>query len=135
FTTDSGISLSYGSSNKNGALVVVGTAAEPVKLVAYIAGIKGVWKGLALENGNIETSFKYCTIDGAGSVNIACGANYKAAIIFGNGCSDVGRGVMTNCVVSNSGGYGIAYRTGDSITLTSNTYSGNTKEDVYTFKQ
>ena len=133
FTTSSGFKLSY--SYKNASIVAVGTAADPIKFVGYISGTKGVWLGFNLQSGNIEINLKYCQIDGAGSDDFGCGADFKAAVIFGSGCNDVGRGSITNCNITNSGGYGIAYKSGDAVTIKDNTFKDNTKVDIYDFKK
>ena len=133
FTTSSGFRLPY--TLKDGSLVAVGTAADPIKFVGFISGTKGVWLGLDLQNGNIENNLKYCQIDGAGSDDFGWGSNFKGAVIFGSGFSDVGRGSITNCNITNSGGYGIAYRSSDPVTIKDNTFKDNTKADIYDFKK
>ena len=134
FTTSSGFELTYGTTFKNASIVANGTAADPIKFIGYISGTKGVWLGFVLENGNIENSLKYCQIDGAGSDNVGCGVNFKGAVLFGNGCGDAGRGTITNCTITNSGGYGILYRDSDAVTIKDNTFKDNTKADTYLFK-
>ena len=134
FTTSSGFDLAYYSTYKDASIVAVGTAADPIKFVGYISGVKGVWLGFKLQNGNIENNLKYCQIDGAGSDDLGYGVNAKAAVIFGSGYNDPGRGSITNCNITNSGGYGIAYRDGDAVTIKDNTFKDNTKADTYLFK-
>ena len=134
FTSSSGFELSYGATFKAASIVAVGTAADPIKFVGSIPGTKGVWLGFNLQNGNVENNLKYCQIDGAGSDDFGCGANFKAAVIFGSGCGDAGKGSVTNCNITNSGGYGIAYKEGDAVTVKDNTFKDNTKTDIYVFK-
>ena len=135
FATDAGFNTDY--SDKQASIVATGTAASPIRFVGYIAGTKGVWRGLDFAGGNIETALTYCIIDGAGSVASGiCTGQYKTALIFGaSPCgSYTGRGTITNCTISNSGGYGVVFKTGDPVNLKDNTYSGNSKENVFNFK-
>ncbi len=134
FGTDAAFFNTY--SSKNGAIVAVGTATSPINLVGYIAS-KGLWQGIVLMGGNPESKFDYCTIDGAGSVESnACAGSIKSALIFGaTPCGNYpGRGSVTNCTISNSGGYGIAYGVGDSITQSNNTFKDNAKSNTFTLK-
>ena len=138
FTTDAGIFLS--SSFKNAAIIANGTATDPIKFVGYIAQVKGVWAGLSTQNGNPITKFNYCIVDGAGSTTdpfFCVPKTSKAAIYLGleRDCTpESGKGTITNCTISNSGGYGIAYRDGDAVTIKDNTFKDNTKADIYLFK-
>ena len=138
FTTDAGIFLS--SSFKNAAIIANGTATDPIKFVGYIGQVKGVWAGLSTQNGNPITKFNYCIVDGAGSTTdpfFCIPKTSKAAIYLGRelDCTPVsGKGTITNCTISNSGGYGIAYRDGDAVTTKDNTFKDNTKADIYLFK-
>ena len=131
FVADAGLLCDYG--DKNSGLIANGTATEPVKFVGYIANSKGLWKGIELRSGNVETKLTYCIIDGAGSENLGCPAE-KMAVMFGSSCSDTGRGMLSNCTITNSGGYGVGYRLTDSVTLKDNTFKDNTKADVFNFK-
>lgn len=138
FATDSGIFLK--ENDKNAFISASGTANEPIKFVGYISDTKGVWAGLSAQNGNIGTKFNYCIIDGAGSSaeSFFCVPKAsKAAIYLGLEyyCPPIAsKGTITNCTISNSGGYGIAYRSGDPITVKDNSFSNLTKEDVFLFK-
>jgi Domain of unknown function (DUF5018) len=136
FLTDAGFYIS--DSDKKPTIVADGTAAQPIKFVGYIANTKGVWAGIGIQNGSVETKLNYCIIDGAGSKEFFCiPATSKAAIYLGRevNCTDqAGKGTITNCTITNSGGYGIAYRLADAVTAKDNTYSGNTKADVFNFK-
>jgi len=138
FGTDAGIFLS--TSKKNVAIIANGTAADPIKFVGYLPNTKGVWAGISTQNGNIETKFNYCIIDGAGSTAepfFCVPKTSKAAIYLGleYSCTpEASKGNITNCTISNSGGYGIAYRSSDPVTAKDNTFTGNTKADLYDFK-
>lgn len=135
FGTDAGFSNSFNS--KNGSIIADGTAANPIKFIGYLAGTKALWKGIVIGSGNPETKFNYCVIDGAGSiVNSACEGSVRTALTLGaTGCGSFpGRGTVANCTITNSGGYAVVFKTGDPVTLTNNTYSGNTSGDVYNLK-
>jgi parallel beta-helix repeat protein len=132
FTSDA--MLEFGSSYKNSALIANGTAADPVKLIGYLPNTKGVWKGIGFNSGNLETKLTYCVIDGAGSAELAF-REEKTSILFGDSyIGRTGRGSVTNCTISNSGGYGISYRLNDPVTLKDNTFKDNTKTDVFNIK-
>jgi parallel beta-helix repeat protein len=138
FGTDAGIFL--GTNKKTAAIIANGTATEPIKFVGYLANTKGVWAGISTQNGNIETKFNYCIIDGAGSTAepfFCVVKTSKAAIYLGleYSCTpEASKGTITNCTILNSGGYGIAYRLADAVTVKDNTFKDNTKADVYNFK-
>ncbi len=136
FTSDAGITVS--EYTKNVALIANGTAADPIRFVGYLPNVKGLWAGINPQSVSPETKFNYCVIDGAGSTNFSCVPNTsKAAIMLGrelNCPSIVSRGIITNCTITNSGGYGIAYRNGDPITISDNAFSGNSKADIYQMK-
>jgi Domain of unknown function (DUF5018) len=136
FLTDAGFEID--NQFKNATIVADGTAAQPIRLVGYIANTKGVWSGIHIENGNVETKFNYCIIDGAGSKEFSCTpSTSKTAIYLGleTYCIEhTGKGTITNCTIINSGGYGIAYRLADAVTAKDNTFKDNTKADVYNFK-
>jgi parallel beta-helix repeat protein len=138
FGTDAGFFIE--DRNKTVAIIANGTAANPIKFVGYLPNIKGVWAGISAQNGNIETKFNYCIFDGAGSTTerfFCVPKESKAAIYLGleYGCPPLNsRGTITNCTISNSGGYGIAYRDGDPATINNNTFKDNTKANVYLFK-
>ncbi len=138
FGTDAGIFLA--TRKKNVAIIANGTAAEPIKFVGYLPNTKGVWAGISTQNGNIETKFNYCIIDGAGSTAepfFCVPKTSKSAIYLGleyNCTPEASKGTITNCTISNSGGYGIAYRSSDPVTAKDNTFTGNTKADFYDFK-
>lgn len=135
FTTDVGFDCRY--DDKQGAIVANGTTAEPIRLIGYLPNIKGLWKGFLLENGSPETSFTNCIIDGAGSIiSNPCSGGYKAALSFGaNPCGNYpGRGIVSNCTISNSGGYAIVFKTGDPVTVSNNTYAGNASDNTFNYK-
>jgi hypothetical protein len=96
-----------------------------------------------LAGNNIENKLNYCLIDGAGSkvsgltnfdfwfektatsaINID-GTVYKASY----------RATVTNCTISNSGGYGIAYSiySKDVVTVKDNSFKDNTKANIIEF--
>ena len=132
FASDAGFFISYGS--KDASIIAKGTAAEPIKFIGYLPNINGLWQGFVLEGGNPETIFTYCTLDGAGSVKSnPCSGEYKAALSFGaSPCGNyTGRGQVTNCTISGSGGYGIVYTTGDPVTLKDNTFKDNASADIF----
>ena len=132
FTSDG--MLNFRGSNKNACLIVNGTQTDPVKLVGYLPNTKAVWKGICLESGNAETKLTYCIIDGAGSKELLYDAG-KTSVQFGESIfSKTGRGIMENCTISNSGGYGISYRLGDPVTLKDNTFKDNAKANIFNFK-
>ncbi|SDD78356.1 protein of unknown function [Mucilaginibacter pineti] len=132
FTKDAGFYLGY--LDNGGTIIANGTAAAPIKFTGYEANIKGYWFGIELDNSDPQIEFNNCLFDGAGSIksDTYCSGNTKAALNFGGNCGSAltGGGKVTNCTISNSGGYGINYRAGRSVTLTNNKFSGNTLADI-----
>ena len=139
FGNDAGIDINQ----KTGALVANGIASDPIKLVGYLPNTKGVWQGITIESNNIENLLNYCLIDGAGS-KVAGSTNFdfwfektaKSAInIDGTGYKASYRATVTNCTISNSGGYGIAYSiySKDAVTIKDNTFKDNTKANIIEF--
>jgi parallel beta-helix repeat protein len=113
---------------------VNGTANDPVKFIGYLPNVKGVWKGVMISSGNPETNINYCIFDGAGSGTLGIKEENTSLLLGDSYISRTGRGSVTNCTFSNSGGYGISYRLTDSITLKNNTFKDNTKADVFNIK-
>lgn len=136
FTTDAGIFLQ--DSYKNAAIIAEGTESQPIKFVGYLANTKGLWAGIGAQNQNQATKLNYCIVDGAGSQEYFCvPKSSKAAIYIGLEYSCTprdSRGAVTNCTISNSGGYGIAYRNGDAVTVSNIIFKDNTKDNTYLFK-
>ena len=140
FGNDAGLDMRYGTGT--GVLVADGTASEPIKLIGYLPNTNGVWAGLLLSS-NVETKLNYCIVDGAGSktlgttdFNFWYEKNGKAAIILpDNGYKESGKGTVTNCTITKSGGYGIVYSTftKDAVTVKDNTFKDNTKDNVLIF--
>ena len=139
FGNNSGIDINQST----GALVADGTASEPIKLIGYLPNTKGVWAGILLESNNVENKLNYCIIDGAGSIDVST-TNFNfwfdkkataAVTMDGTGYKASYRATVTNCTVTNSGGYGIAYSvySKDAVTVKDNTFKDNTKDNVIIF--
>jgi Domain of unknown function (DUF5018) len=139
FGNDAGIDIN----EKTGALVADGTASDPIKLVGYLPNTKGVWQGITIESNNIENKLNYCLIDGAGS-KVSGLTNFdfwfektatSAINIDGTGYKASYRATVTNCTISNSGGYGIAYSiySKDAVTVKDNSFKDNTKANIIEF--
>jgi len=148
-TLNPGVVIEFGNNagidinQKTGALVADGTASDPIKLIGYLPNTKGVWAGILLESNNIENKLNYCIIDGAGSKEIST-TNFSfwfektataAVTIDGTGYKESYRAIVTNCTVTNSGGYGIGYSvySKNAVTVKDNTFKGNTKTDIIEF--
>jgi len=146
-TLNAGVAIEFGSDagfdvGDKGSLTANGTASDPVKLTGYIAG-KGIWAGLSFSSNKPENKLNYCLIDGAGSKEITP-TNFsfwfergaKAAVVV-DGATYKGsyKMIVTNCNITNSGGYGIAYSiySKDAVTVSGNTFSNNTKDNVVVF--
>ena len=139
FGNDAGIDVNQ----KTGALVADGTAADPIKLIGYLPNTKGVWAGILFESNNIENKLNYCIIDGAGSKAVSP-TNFDfwfektataAVTMDGVGYKESYRASVTNCTVTNSGGYGIAYSvySKNAVTNKDNSFKDNTKANVIEF--
>lgn len=131
FNTDCGFVLSEGT------LIANGTASSPIKFIGYNTGA-GTWIGLSLGNNDPDISLKYCVIDGAGSNkpngSTACPTDTKAALNFFPSCNSWSTlGTVSNCTISNCGGYGIIYKKGAAIVITSNIFSNNVQANVLTY--
>lgn len=138
FASDAGFYVS--ETFRTAAFIANGTAADPIRFVGYLANTKGVWAGINVQSVSPETMFDYCVFDGAGSSVDAFFCVQKtsnAALILGREYSctpSTSRGSITNCTFSNSAGYGISYRSSDPVTASNNTFSGNTKANVFNFQ-
>ena len=134
FAQDAGLYISY--LNAAGSIIANGTATSPIKFIGFTQNVKGYWFGIELDNTDTQLSFNYCAIDGAGSIpsGSGCAAALKTALNFGGNCggfasANYGNGVVTNCTITNSGGYGLSYRSGH-VTSSGNTFLGNTTGDI-----
>lgn len=133
FAQDAGLYIGY--LNAAGSIIANGTAAAPIRFIGSTPNIKGYWFGIELDNADPQIVFNYCNIDGGGSIpgGTGCANSTKTALNFGGRCGAsvaYGRGSVTNCKITNSGGYGLSYRSGHNVVLSGNTYSGNTLADV-----
>jgi parallel beta-helix repeat protein len=112
-------SISAGGYGK-GALVANGTSAEPILISS--AGNpknKGDWAAIQFSPYTSSGILNYCTIEyggytSSGMIHVA-GTNIPS---------------ITNCIIRNSGSYGIVLQSA-TPTMSGNTFSGNTLDDVY----
>ena len=77
----------------------------------------------------------YCNIDGAGSINGAC-STFKSVLTIGRrtSCTVIqSKGKYTNLNITNSGGYGIAYRIADNPDVPNNTFSNYPQANIFNF--
>lgn len=136
FYKDAGLNLDA-QYKGSGTLIANGTAANPIRFIGYQPG-KGVWVGLTLGNNDPEISLNYCIIDGTGSIipnsSTACVGDKKAAVNFFPSCNNwTNKSMVTNCTISNSGGYGILYKKGVVTNFMGNSYSNNTLDNEISF--
>jgi hypothetical protein len=95
FGPNGSLSVGYYS---NATVIANGTATNPITFTSSaLAPTAGAWEGIYLHNKTLNnSSFTYCKFQYAGS-----DASYGAVNILG---ADV---IMNNCIVSNSGSFGI----------------------------
>lgn len=132
----------YNQYVKSAAFIANGTATDPIRLIGAVPNTKGVWAGISLLNNNVESKLNYCIIDGAGSRAETTNFNFwfektatAAITIDGTGYKESYRATVTNCSISNSGGYGIAYSiySKNAVTIKDNTFKDNTKANIIEF--
>ena len=116
-------------------LIANGTAAQPISITGLVPNTKNQWEGIKFNSASVEHVMNHCKIDGAGSENGSC-ATFRSAISIGRptSCTPIAsRGQFTNLSITNSGGYGIAYRLSDSPTVSAISYANNSLSNVFNF--
>lgn len=127
--TNSEITM-YDITTSTGRILANGTASEPI-IMRGVEDIVGCWKGISIGT-NLTNQLTYVNISNAGSAAIATyDPDYITAILVSKTRS--ARAAITNCSISKSGGYGICYGTTANLTQSSNTFTGNSLSDTYTF--
>jgi parallel beta-helix repeat protein len=104
-----------------GALVANGTAAEPI-LISSPRNPKtnGDWAGIQFGPSTTSGILNFCTLEYGGYYE-----SNGMVLVAGTNIP-----VITNCIIRNSGGHGIVLQNA-SPTMSGNTFSGNTLEDIY----
>ncbi len=109
-----------------GALVAIGTATKPIVFKGVRAGI-GAWRGIAIFNNSTANVLTYCDIDSGGESPMgAMVANTKANVTVGNTAEGFPYAAISNCKITNSGGWGI-YKGGNEAI---NVHAGSTNSNI-----
>lgn len=110
-----------GSGYGKGALIADGTAEEPI-LFSSAGSTKsnGDWGCIHLGSATTTGILDYCIVEYGGYLDS------DGSVLVGYSDAPV----ITNCVIRNSGGYGIVLQNA-SPTMSGNTFSDNTLADVY----
>ena len=87
----------------NAGLMIVGTAAAPIKLIGKNP-VRGSWKGIYFGSNNPSNQLAFATVLHAGGAESGV-TNQKGAVQITRGTD--GRGSIKNCTISESDGYGI----------------------------
>ena len=90
----------------NGALVAIGTPAQPVIFKGATAG-RGTWYGIWIAGNSTANHLSYCTIDGGGQAALGLIQTGRANVVVGNVSGPYPYATIDHCTLSNSGGWGI----------------------------
>lgn len=120
----------YNSNTATGRIKALGTASDPI-IIRGVEDVVGYWKGISIGT-NQTNEINYVNISNAGSGTVnTLDPDYPAGIFVTE--SNVGRASINNCVISKTSGYGICYGASSNVTLSGNTYSGNTSSDTFIY--
>jgi parallel beta-helix repeat protein len=125
FTLNSDLYVGYSDA---GTLIAQGTSTDSIKFTTSAPSgneSAGDWNGIYFYAGTGSGSImNFCTVSYAGGYS---------APESGNITTDgpiAGRPTISNCKITNSAGYGIYITSGDTPTLTNNTFIGNFGADT-----
>lgn len=116
-------------------LIANGTPTQPIFISGTVPNVAGQWEGVRVNSSSVEHVMNFCNIDGAGSVAGSC-ATFKSALTIGRrtSCTAIlSKGSFTNLSITNSGGYGIAYRSSDNPVVSANSFSNCALANVFNF--
>ncbi len=109
----------------SGVLNAVGTVEEPIIFRGATEG-QGTWLGLGVNTSNANNQLIYCTISGGGS-NQLYNAGGKGNLVIH--CE--GKAEVRNCIISDSGGWGIDFvQGGNTLVDENNRYDNNAEGNV-----
>lgn len=135
---EAGVSVEFGIDGgflvkDNGYLHAEGTAASPV-VFKGINGNVGSWIGIAFQNNQPSNILRHCHIVGGGSKK-APWSDGRANIVLGDWFGGEGRATIENCILSSSGAWGIARKTGSMLSQSGNTFTLNIAQpDIYNYQ-
>ncbi len=116
FTDDIGLKVT-----PTGSINAVGTSTEPIVLTGTTT-TAGFWKGISIQSNNTSNELTYVTVEYGGSSGFD-GSNLKTNVMV----EGVGRLIVKNATLRNSGGYGIYTRSLESnlVDFANNTITEN----------
>ncbi len=137
-TIEPGVSVEFGIHGgflvqDNGFLQAEGTLAQPI-VFKGINGNPGSWTGIAFQNDAPSNILRYCHVVGGGNKK-APWCDGQANITLGDWFGGNGRATVENCHIASSGAYGIAKKSGSSLSQNGNTFTLNVSQpDIYTYQ-
>ncbi|GAB4412992.1 MAG: hypothetical protein OHK0039_19440 [Bacteroidia bacterium] len=102
FASDAVLDITGGS----GILIAVGEAGSPITFTGESA-TKGFWRGIRIHTPDIRNEMTYCVVEYAGSQELGY-AVPKAAIALVDFAGDEGRLKLSNTLIRQTAGYGVA---------------------------
>lgn len=108
-----------------GSIHAEGTAEEPIIFRGVTEG-QGTWRGIGINSSTAANLLKYCEISGGGG-NQMYNAGGKGNLVIH--CK--GKAEVSNCIISDSGGWGIDFVQGSNTLVDdNNSFINNAKGDV-----
>lgn len=114
FDEDAGIAVTEGS------FKLTGTSSEKI-ILRGAEDVTGYWAGLHYETTSNNNQLNHVNIANGGSQTLLCCSNIPANVFVESGLLSI-----TNCSITKSGGCGIAYESDATVSISGNSYSGNT---------
>jgi flagellar hook assembly protein FlgD len=136
---DTATRLQVGSGSNQGALVAVGTTAQPILFTtANAVPAPGQWRGIYFDNGTVDATsiLDHCTVEYAGQTDnadvfvtnaapIIRNSIIRLSSVHGFNLSSAAPAIQFNQIVNN-GGYGVSLATTSAPDLHHNNFTGNT---------
>lgn len=112
----------------SGYLIALGNSTNKISFQGY-TNTKGFWKGILFNSSDLRNELSFCNImDGGSSALISGLSNANIGVFTQSG--NIGKAKINNCTISNSNGCGISKDASSILTESSNTFSGNTSNDI-----
>jgi len=126
FEKDAGLCI-----KDNGRIVALGTASNRIAFKGTPTGPRD-WNCIAIQNDN-DNILDYCIIDGAGNKKAPL-SDGVANIVLGN-YFNAGKAKITNCIISNSYGWGIAKKQSSNLVqFTNSFFIISNSPDIYNYQ-
>lgn len=112
----------------SGYLVAKGTAQNNITFQGVVNS-KGTWKGILFTSSDTRNEMSYCNISNGGGAVLITGLSLANVGLFTQS-GNTGKLTISNCIIQNSAGCGIAKDAASVLTESANTHTNNTGNNI-----